>query len=140
MSIFSINEKAIAEIKLLCAMGYANPVAILGEEADLPNSSLKGWQDAILAGASDEDLLEMGKKEISQIADTLTYYLMVSVYEREDCQPEDIVQIDGIEFAMPENIRDILKGYCLDYGSKRFILRSSEGIVRNLRSIKRIEP
>ena len=54
------------------------------------------------------------------------------VYEYDDCRPEAVVDIDGINFNLPNHILNALEGYTLDIELNRLILISKHNKFKSL--------
>jgi hypothetical protein len=137
MSAFSINETALAEIlRIFRRSKCREPVARLYERAD-PGPLPDDFKAALRGGTkSQEELSTMAKKHFEEVRDQLKFSLMVADSERADYPPEDLIEINGITFAMAAPVREALREYCLTFEDGNFILRSADDMARNLRSVK----
>jgi hypothetical protein len=139
MKTFTIDNAALAEIKLtLRQSACEDPVAALHEIAD-PGNLLDDVKTALLKGnMKKEDLDAMGKERFEEVEDHLKFRLEVSAYERADCRPEDLVDVNGVTFVMVRYLRDALRDYRLTFEDERYMLRSADDVAGNLRSVKTI--
>ena len=92
--------------------------------------------DAISKDASDPEMLELAMKEYRKRQPTLEFRLTVGVYEAAKCRPQDLVLLDGIQFAVPKEMLDYLREYVLDYEDERFLLKSGSRVVTKLMDLE----
>jgi hypothetical protein len=132
---FTLTTDAIAAIKQqLRGSRLAHPFVTLGESSDgfAPSDE---FISAITSGADDEDLKSLGKAEYERIAPGLKLYLAVLVYDFDEHRPQDLLEIAGIPFSIPSEMRSFLDGYELDHSAGRFVLRKGALVYENLRSL-----
>jgi len=88
--------------------------------------------EAISRNASEAELLALATKEHREVEASLEYHLSVGIYEASDCRPQDLVEVGGVHFAMPVEIRKYLAEHLLDHSEGRFLLKKGDRIYRKL--------
>ena len=132
---FSISEAARIEIaSIIACSSCLDPVITLRDEApvDLPAD----LESAVLKGSLTDAESEELSRRCEQIDDSSVGILIVCVFERQQCRPEDVSEVDGVALAMPVQMRERLSRYCLTYKEGRFMLESPEETALNLSSVK----
>lgn len=136
MTAFSISEAARTEIReIIRTSGCEDSVVALIDDATLDlTDDVKG---VLLKGIAEGKLDEMKPLVESEFNESTTAsQLLVAAYEREECNPAQLCEIDGIPFAMPVALREALCDYILIYVKGKFLLESPGETVANLRSVK----
>ena len=127
MAAVTISDAAKTEIaERLRTSRCQRPVASLldGSQAwVMANETAEG-----LAKANAEEQLAYAMNVYREREASLAFRLEVGVCEAQDCRPEDLVEIDGVAFAMPKEMRDYFDGYGLDYVDERFILKDGHRV------------
>jgi len=93
--------------------------------------------EAISRNASEAEMLALATKEHRELEASLEYHLSVGIYEASDCRPQDLVEIGGVHFAMPVEIREYLAEHLLDHSEGRFLLRKGDRIYCKLMDLAR---
>ena len=75
-------------------------------------------------------------KEYGERKSTLDFRLEVGVYEADDCRPEDLVLLNGLQFAMRTELRDYFTDYVLDYAESGFFLRNGRKVFVRLMDLE----
>ncbi len=136
MKPFSLSSAAKAEItRVIKASGCREPVITLSDSAslDLPD----GLQSAVAKGMSDAEFQKVKRlAEDGVLGSHSSGSISVSVFEKAECRPEDLSEIDGLILAMTVPMREALRDYCLTYTSGRFMLEGPDEVVASLRSVK----
>jgi hypothetical protein len=79
-----------------------------------------------LVKASAEEQLAFAMKQYNDRKTTLEFRLNVGIYEAAKCRPQDVALIDGLHFAMPQEMREYFADYVLDYVNGRFLLKNGD--------------
>jgi hypothetical protein len=129
---FVITEAAAREIRSrLDSSGCAQPVAsLLDSSGSLPVPP--EILDAISRNADESEMRSIAMDEYRELEGKLDFHLDVDVYEAGDCPPEVLVEIAGLQFAMPSEMREYFTNYVLDYAENVFLLKHGRGIFRRL--------
>ena len=135
MSQLAITESAATTILArFRSSEIANATAsLLDRTAALPVSQAIG--DALSRSASDSEMRDLAVEEYGEVLDTLEFRLDIGVYASSECRPQDLVDIGGISFALPMQMRECLAGYILDYVDGRFMLKKGERVFLRLRDL-----
>lgn len=136
MIAFSISEAARTEIReIIRTSGRKDSVVALIDDATLDlTDDVKG---ALLKGIAEGKLDEVKPLVENEFNEsTAASRLLVAAYEREECNPAQLCEIDGIPFAMPIALREALRDYTLTYVNGEFLLESPDETVANLRSVR----
>ncbi len=136
MTAFSVSEAAQREIRAqLNSSRHANPAASLLDSgpAKLCSPDLEA---AILGDASEAELFAIGKNEFAAMNGD-EFHLAVGIYSAHDCRPQDLAIIDGLQFAMPKELRDYFADYVLDVEQDNFVLRNGNRTIRRMRDLEK---
>lgn len=135
-STLSVNETALEKIRdVLRRSNCDDPVVELYEWAD-PGPIPEGLKTAIQQGSKEEDLRVMAKQHFEDVKGKLIYSLAVRVSERSSHRSDDLINVNGVTFAMPTALVEALRDYCLTFENNQFMLRSADNVISNLRSLK----
>jgi hypothetical protein len=136
MARFAITGAAAQEIRSrLESSSCERPTASLLDSSQTFTTPSE-MVDAISRQASDSEMLELVMKEYRKRQQTLEFCLTVGVYEAAKCRPQDLVMLEGIQFAMPKEMLEYLRDYVLDYADGRFLLRSGSRVVARLMDLE----
>ena len=92
--------------------------------------------NALTRNASQSEISAIVKKECAHIADSLDFRLNVGIYPLEKCPSQDVVHIDGVPFALPFEMRELLANYILDYAEGRFLLKNGDRVFLRFRDVQ----
>jgi hypothetical protein len=124
----ALTEPAAEEIRRRFASSTCQrPTASL-MDASQTFPAPRDMVDAIDRKASELEMHELVMKELAARESAFDFRLHVGVYEADDCRPEDLVVLHGIQFAMPDQMRTYFRGYVLDYVDGQFILRNEHRV------------
>jgi len=139
MSMFSINQAALAEIQRIFSYSECSePVAQLCESAGVGHLFEK-FHGALADGTiTREELSAMARKRVEEVASEvrqLNFSLMVGAAERTDCRSETLHEIGGITFAMDARIVEELHDYCLTFENSHFAFKDAYNALHTLSAI-----
>lgn len=139
MSSFSISSDARAEIRRIIAVEMHTDPAVsfvdCGPVQPVPEivkAAIRAPDDAI-AGDRAEEFLRNNYK-LSKVRSNLQ--LDVVVNDRKECRDEDLIELDGLLFAIPAYLLKLLSPYTLGFEGGKFHLENEQEIVRCLSDIK----
>ena len=137
MAAFAITAVAAQEIRShLASSSCERPTASLIDSSQTFTTPSE-MVDAISKQANDSEMLELAIKEYRKRQQTLEFRLTVVVYEAAKCRPQDLLMLEGIQFAMPKEMLEHLRDYVLDYEDGRFLLKSGSRVVARLMDLER---
>lgn len=96
-------------------------------------------EKAITDEMSESEVLAMAKKEYNDIASKIDFRLDVGIYPAHECRPQDLVIIDGFQFAMPKELREFFGGYVLDHEEGFFVLKNGRRTFYRLSDLNSVE-
>jgi hypothetical protein len=126
MAAFAITEAAQREIRSrLESSACERPTASLIDSSQTFTTP-SDLVDAISNKATYSEMFEIAMKDYREREGTLDFRLEVGVYEADKCRPQDLVLLDGIQFAIPKEMREYFTDYVLDYASGYFLLKNGD--------------
>ena len=136
MTAFFVDDQAAAAImRIFCESGVRHPIAKLYETAD-PGKSFDNLKAEFLRGdKTAEELAAIAKVTFDNVGELRASSLEVGVYDRSDFQPQDLIETNGITFAMGSTVAELLRGCCLTYEDARFVIKTSDGSIHTLLSL-----
>lgn len=136
MAALVITQAATDEIRRRFASSRCNrPTASLMDSSQtFPAPS--DLVDAISRKEDASELLKSAMKEYGERKSILDFRLEVGVYEADDCRPEDLVLLNGLQFAMRTELRDYFTDYALDYADSRFFLTNGRKVFVRLMDLE----
>jgi hypothetical protein len=135
MAAFAITEAASIEIRSRLESSECDrPIASLMDSSQSFSASSE-IVDAISRKAGDSDMLAIAMKEYRERETTLDFRLGVGIYEADDCRPEDLVKIEGLQFALPKEMREYLTDHVLDYVDSAFLMRNGHRVYLRLMDV-----
>ena len=130
---FAISKAAAIEImSLLKSSDLEAPVASLSDVAPVPSSSqILG---ALARNASESEMLAIAQGEFERQKDELRFRVSVGVYSAGECRPQDLAQIDGVDFVMPQKMLAFFSECTLEYENDQFTLSEGGRVFTSLHS------
>ncbi len=134
MKTFSINKEALKKIQSILDKNYYSDQVAALVDMSTPGQLMGDIKKKFLEGKNQDDLVPVVRKRFEEVKDQLRYRLMVVVYEKKAIYSEELIDINGIPFAMSVNTRKVLQNYCLTFEDGVFLLRSTNHVAKNLQT------
>jgi hypothetical protein len=138
MGAFSLTFEAKRKIEqIIGSSGCVDPVVSLSDTAlvDFPDEVKESLIDNA-SNCDEQEVHQLISNHIGEYEKSLS--LVALAYERHECDPTDLVDVDGISFAMNLWMRKALSNHRLIYIEKKFMLESPDEIVSCISKIKPI--
>jgi hypothetical protein len=134
---FTISPDARAELhRIIVAEARADPALSLfdqGEPQPVPEivkAAIRAPHDQTAQARAEDFLRERYSNE------KIPLQLQIMVNNRNECRDEDLVEIDGLLFAIAAYVLELLRPYTLILKDGRFYLESADEVVGCLSGIK----
>jgi hypothetical protein len=136
MAAFAITSAAKSEIRarLESSACEAPTVALIDSSQSFEMDAATG---EALAKANSEEQLAFAMKQYTDRKASLDFRLEVGIYEAARCRAQDLVLLEGVPFAMPQEMREDFTDYILDYVNGRFALKHGDRVFIRLMDVRR---
>jgi hypothetical protein len=111
---FAITSAAAHEIVArVNFLGESDAAVTLNDSAAAP-AALVDALDAVSAAAEEAERAAIGEGELARFQRQLEFRIGVGIYGRNECRPQDLVVLSGVQFALPWEMLEFLSPVVLD--------------------------